>query len=171
MPVNFLIFLVNASVALSASILLRVPARRPPHCIAAVPASTARGFATTSFTRWEVLCVPRGTPRDVPQAGKPQNMVVSAGMPAWLCIPDAAGDGFPHQASQPSLSPAPDEVPTGTRWGVHPCALPGEGRAGAGCPRTGAGSAGSRLRCADEMWQACNKPLVTVTFARQPLAG
>lgn len=48
---------------------------------------------------------------------------------------------------------------------------PGEGRAGAGCPHTGAGSAGSRPRCADEMWQACNKPLVTVTFARQPLAG
>lgn len=28
-----------------------------------------------------------------------------------------------------------------------------------------------RPRRTDEMWQACNKPLVTVTFARQPLAG
>lgn len=171
MPVNFLIFLVNASAALSASILLHVPARRPQHHITAVPASTARGFATTSFMRRRVLCVPRGTPWDVPQAGKPQNTAVAAEMPAWLCIPDAAGDGFPHQTGQPSLSPAPDEVPTGTQRGFIPVAPPGEGRAGAGCLRTGAGSAGSRLRCADEMWQACNKPLVTVTFARQPLAG
>jgi len=56
--------------------------------------------------------------------------------------------------------------------GVHPHPHRA-GRTSAGCPHAEprAGNASTRPQRADEMWQACNKPLVTVTFARQPLAG
>lgn len=103
-------------------------------------------------------------------------MVPPLGMPAWLCLATQSRsassykDGFSCQDSQLSLSPALAKVPA---WGQEELTLvpPREWRAGAGCPHTRAGSAGSRPQCTDEMWQACNKPLVTVTFARQPLAG
>lgn len=154
-------------------------------------------FATTKefHRRWKAPCVTRGQPApprealgcaSTSPAGPPGDTAVAPwghpGVPkaapasgtrcrwlngrlsrGWLRIPVPRRHRHPLQAARGD-----------TGWGGGGWPRPqGAGRAGAGCPHAepGAGNASTRPRRADEMWQACNKPLVTVTFARQPLAG
>lgn len=145
-------------------------------------------FATTKeFHRcWKAPGVTRGQPappRQAPgcasiwPAGPPGDTAVAPwGHPGVPKAVPASGDTVPvaqPEDSRAQMSPAPAPSCLGDARGAARPRPRGAGRAGAGCPHAepGAGNASTRPRRADEMWQACNKPLVTVTFARQPLAG
>lgn len=93
MPVNFLIFLVNAFVVPSASIRARtqdplgIPAQPPWHGIDTVLAEQwlmvwqpQRGFE-----HWEVPCVTRSSAGHPGMCHHPQDTEVLPQMPAWLC--------------------------------------------------------------------------------------
>lgn len=100
-------------------------------------------------------------------------------MPAWLCLATGNADSVCLHAqhrdrSHAKLSnccchPLWLRSPQGQKGG-SPLCPPQEGTQHR-LPAQQGWERSSRTRCADEMWQACNKPLVTVTFARQPLAG
>lgn len=101
----------------------------------------------------------------------PQDMEVLPQMPAWLClaIGNADSAGLHAKLSNCHCHPLWPGSPQGQRGGSSLCP-PQEGTQHR-LPAQQGWERGSRTQCADEMWQACNKPLVTVTFARQPLAG
>jgi len=183
-PVNFLIFPANAPVPSSAPPATRTlcPAPRPPrHGAAAVPAEQRKPGARfcKAPARHPGLT---GTPGDVPPSAEPRDAVAPPPTPARRC-----------QATARAASAAgmlPERVPV-LRTGTDPRAKPASCHCHPLRPRSPRGhggfapgkGVGRRLPArrgwqrrqpsarADEMWQACNKPLVTVTFARQPLAG
>lgn len=94
MPVNFLIFLVNAFVVPSASIRTRtqdplgIPAQPPWHGIDTVLAEQCLMVwqPQRDFVHWEVPCVTRGSAGHPGMCHHPQDMEVLPQMPAWLCL-------------------------------------------------------------------------------------
>lgn len=159
MPVNFLIFLVNAFVVPSASIRTRtqdplgIPAQPPWHGIVTVLAEQwlmvwqpQRGFVHR-----EVLCVTQGSPGHPGMCHHPQDVEVLPGMPAWLCLAIGTADSVGLHAKLSSchchsLWPRPLQ---GQRGG-HPFVPPRKGHS-AGCLHSRAGSAaagrGAQMRC------------------------
>lgn len=151
MPVNFLIFLVNAFVALSASIRTRTlsSASQPGNPGMGLPrCRQSRRKPSSWFCNHKgVSCAGKSCVSHQAQRGHP-GMCHQLGSPEIRryprgCQPGSAwprrrgrcrsgppphplhGDGFPRQASQPSPSPARAEVPTGAQGGgFTPCVCP-----------------------------------------------